>query len=53
MKIEHIAMYVENLEKAKDFFVTYLNAKANGGYHNRKTDRIHPRCVQPRLPEGR
>lgn len=38
MKIEHIAMYVENLEKAKDFFVTYLNAKANGGYHNRKTD---------------
>ena len=38
MKIEHIAMYVENLKKTKDFFVTYLNAKANDGYHNRKTD---------------
>ena len=38
MKIEHIAMYVNDLEKAKDFFVTYFYAKANEGYHNKTTD---------------
>ena len=38
MKIEHIAMYVVNLEKARDFFVKYLGGKSNDGYHNVKTD---------------
>ncbi len=38
MRIEHIAMYVKDLEKAKDFFVTYLNASPNEGYHNLSTD---------------
>ena len=38
MKIEHIAMYVNDLEKAKDFFEKYFNAKSNSGYHNQKTD---------------
>lgn len=38
MKIEHIAMYVNDLEKAKDFFVKYLGASSNEGYHNPKTD---------------
>ena len=38
MKIEHVALYVKDLEKAKDFFVTYLNGKANNGYHNQNTD---------------
>ena len=38
MKIEHVALYVKDLEKAKEFFVTYLNGKANDGYHNQKTD---------------
>ena len=38
MKIEHVALYVKDLEKAKEFFVTYLNGKANDGYHNTKTD---------------
>lgn len=38
MKIEHVALYVHDLEKAKEFFVTYLNGKANDGYHNPKTD---------------
>lgn len=38
MKIEHIAMYVNDLERAKDFFVKYFEAKSNGGYHNKKTD---------------
>ena len=38
MRIEHIAMYVNDLEKTKDFFVKYFNAKSNEGYHNKKTD---------------
>ena len=38
MKIEHIAMYVDHLEAAKNFFVSYLGAKANEEYHNAKTD---------------
>ena len=38
MKIEHVALYVKDLEKAKDFFVTFLNGKANNGYHNPTTD---------------
>ena len=38
MKIEHIALYVNDLEKARDFFVTYFDATSNDGYHNPKTD---------------
>ena len=38
MKIEHIAMYVNELEKARDFFVKYLGGKSNDGYHNPNTD---------------
>ena len=38
MHIEHIAMYVNDLEKAKDFFVKYFNATSNDGYHNKTTD---------------
>ena len=38
MKIEHIAMYVNDLEAAKEFFVKYLNGMANDGYHNKNTD---------------
>lgn len=37
MKIEHIAMYVNDLEVAKEFFVKYLNGNANDGYHNKNT----------------
>ena len=37
MRIEHIAMYVNNLEVAKDFFVSFLGGKANDGYHNKNT----------------
>ncbi len=37
MKIEHIAMYVNNLEAVKDFFIKYFNAVANDGYHNSAT----------------
>ena len=38
MKIEHAAMYVNNLEAARDFFVNYLGGKANDGYKNKTTD---------------
>ena len=38
MHIEHIAMYVNDLEKTKEFFVKYFNAIPNDGYHNKATD---------------
>ena len=38
MKIEHIALYVNDLEKARDFFITYFGAASNEGYHNKTTD---------------
>lgn len=38
MKIEHIAMYVKDLEKAREFFVRYFGAVSNEGYHNKTTD---------------
>ena len=38
MYIEHIAMYVNDLEKAREFFVKYFNAVSNEGYHNKKTE---------------
>ena len=37
MRIEHIAMYVNDLEAARDFFVKYLDGQSNNGYHNQKT----------------
>lgn len=38
MKIEHIALYVNDLKGARDFFCRYFGAKSNDGYHNRRTD---------------
>ncbi len=38
MRVEHIAMYVNDLEKARDFFIKYFNAIANNGYHNKTTN---------------
>lgn len=38
MKIEHIALYVSDLERAKQFFINYFRATANAGYHNPVTD---------------
>ncbi len=37
MRIEHVAMYVNDLEKARDFFVEYLGGRSNDGYHNPRT----------------
>lgn len=38
MKIEHIAMYVKDLEATKHFFMKYLGATSNDGYLNKKTE---------------
>ena len=38
MKIEHVALYVNDLEGARKFFIKYLDAKSNDGYHNPRTD---------------
>ena len=38
MRIEHIAMYVNDLEAARRFFTEYLDGYSNDGYHNRTTD---------------
>ncbi len=37
MFIDHIAMYVNDLEATRDFFIRYFKAKSNSGYHNEKT----------------
>ena len=37
MKIEHAAMYVNEPEAARDFFVRYFGGISNDGYHNPKT----------------
>jgi len=37
MKINHIALYTNELEKMKQFYETYFEAKVNTGYHNINT----------------
>ena len=38
MIIEHIALFVNDLEKARDFFVNYLNGTSDEGYYNPKEE---------------
>lgn len=38
MKINHIALYTNDIERMKTFYETYFNAASNSGYHNKKTD---------------
>ena len=38
MRVEHIAMYVNDLDSVREFFVKYFNAVSNDGYHNKTTD---------------
>ena len=38
MRIEHIALYVNDLESARQFFVKYFGATSNNGYQNPRTD---------------
>lgn len=37
MKIEHIAMYMNDLEAGRDFFVRYFGGIAGKAYHNSNT----------------
>ena len=37
MKINHIALYVTDLESARDFFVKYLGGRSSDVYHNPRT----------------
>ncbi len=37
MRVDHIALYVLDLEKAKTFFCKYFNGTPNEMYHNSKT----------------
>lgn len=37
MKIEHIAMYVNDLSLNKEFYIKFFNATSNDLYHNPKT----------------
>lgn len=38
MRIEHVALHVNDLEGARDFFVRFFGATAGDGYHNPRTD---------------
>jgi len=37
MKVEHIAMFVVDIEAARSFFMKYFNSVSNDGYCNEKT----------------
>ena len=36
-QIEHIALYVDDLEGARRFFERFFGAASNDGYHNART----------------
>ena len=38
MRIEHIAMYVNDLVGVRDFFIKYFHATSNEGYYNKATN---------------
>lgn len=37
MRIEHVALYVRDLEGAREFFCRYFGATAGARYHNERT----------------
>ena len=37
MRIEHVALYVEQLERMREFYSTYFGAVSNDGHHNPST----------------
>lgn len=49
MKIEHIAMYVNDLEAAKDFFIKYFDAATTEMYYE---NAIHFRSYFMTFPDG-
>ena len=41
MRIDHAAIFVADLEKARDFFLKYFSGTSNNGYYMRKPDSAH------------
>lgn len=37
MKLEHVALWVKDLERAKDFFIRYFGGRAGKRYENTRT----------------
>ncbi|MDO5582151.1 MAG: VOC family protein [Planctomycetia bacterium] len=37
MRIDHIALYVKDLERTREFFQSYFQARSNNGYRNPKS----------------
>ena len=37
MRIEHLALYVQDLERMREFYEHYFSARAAGRYHNPST----------------
>ncbi len=37
IKIDHVALYVTDLERMREFFIKYFDALSNEGYHNKNT----------------
>ena len=67
MKVEHIGIWVSDLEKMKRFYETFFSAKAGQKYHNAKTgftsyflrfeegariELMHRADIEKVLPEG-
>ena len=53
MRIEHAALYVENLENSRRFFEKYFSAVSGKLYHNPKTGfllRMTLKRLTPTLP---
>lgn len=38
MKIDHVALFCKDLEKMRQFFLDYFEAKSNEQYHNPRTE---------------
>ena len=50
MNIEHIALYVNDLEAARDFFITYLGGKSNDAHFSHCG--LVPGYREPRMTNG-
>lgn len=46
MRIEHIAMYVNDLEKTREFFIKYLNAVSNDGYYESRVVGVEGNLIE-------
>ena len=52
MKIEHIGLYVRDLEAARHFFETYFAATSSVFYYNQKTGFQSYFLKEKEVPEG-